>query len=44
MGLAGPNGEREGYREFLGAWSSADKAIFEEAQIENQRVDRNDWE
>ncbi len=44
MGLAGPNGEREDYREFLGAWSSADKAIFEEAQIENQRVDGNDWE
>lgn len=44
MGLAGPNGEREDYREFLGAWSSEDMAAFEKAQGRNQRVDGTDWE
>ncbi len=43
VGLATEKGFADDYREFCGLWSGEEAADFEAVQVENDRIDEDDW-
>ena len=44
MGYSDMNPEDDDYREFLGCWTQEEKDAFDKVQLENQRIDDEDWQ
>lgn len=44
MGYSDMNSEDDDYQEFLGCWTQEEKDAFDKVQLENQRIDDEDWQ
>jgi len=44
MGLPVGDAYADDYREFCGTWTVAEAAEFEKSQVDNTRVDAEDWQ
>ena len=44
LGYSDMNPEDDDYREFLGCWTQEEKRAFDKVQLENQRIDDEDWQ
>lgn len=42
-GLPASSGLPDDYREFCGLWTQEERAAFDAAQADNERVDSRDW-
>ena len=44
LGYSDMKSEDDDYREFLGCWTQEEKDVFDKVQLENQRIDDEDWQ